>query len=124
MSTSHTSSIVLKQDQLGRVQTPKHRIEELVAEFQQSNLSAKAFALLVGVRYHTFWNWLKERGLTGTRSQRKPTVSVALPARLVEVSLAQPPASWLEVVLPGGVSLRMEHEAQASLIVALLKTLS
>jgi hypothetical protein len=69
MSTSHTSSAVLKQDQLGRFQNATHRIEKLVWG-QQSALSATAFAQLVGVRYHTLCKWLKERGLTGKWDQR------------------------------------------------------
>ena len=36
----------------------------LVGEFQRSGLPASKFAQLAGVRYHTFWNWLREHGLT------------------------------------------------------------
>ena len=38
------------------------RREALVAEFQCSGLSAARFAQLAGVRYNTFWTWLKKHG--------------------------------------------------------------
>ena len=57
-----TTSIVLKRDGLGRVRTPVERREALVAEFQCSGLSAARFAQLAGVRYNTFWTWLKKHG--------------------------------------------------------------
>ena len=60
-----TTSTVLKRDGLGRVRTPVERREALVAEFQRSGLSA------AGLRYNTFWTWLKKPGAGVKPSRRK-----------------------------------------------------
>ena len=45
---------ILKSDDVGRVQTPPERREQLLDEFERSGLSGAKFAPLVGVRYTTF----------------------------------------------------------------------
>lgn len=56
--------LILKRDDLGRVRMPRERRAMLVREFQRCGLPASKFAQLAEVRYHTFWNWLREHGLT------------------------------------------------------------
>ena len=64
-----TKLVLLKRDLAGRVRTPGQLQAEAVAEYQHSGLSAKAFAQHCGIRYHTFWNWLRRAGLTQSRSK-------------------------------------------------------
>jgi hypothetical protein len=120
------TSLVLKRDELGRVRTPRERRAMLVEEFQRSGLPASRFAQLAGVRYNTFWNWLREHGLTVRRGKRgaqpKP--------RLVEVCFDPKQASatsrqvGLEVSLPGGAVASLQHSGQAALLAALIKALA
>jgi hypothetical protein len=117
-------SLILKQDELGRVRVSTQRADELVAEFQRSGLTAVRFAAQVGVAYHTFWSWLKKRGLTGSRTPRsKPTELPAPAGCFVEVTLAVPEVG-LVVQLPGGASVVVQRESQAGLVAALLKALN
>ena len=115
-------SIILKQDTRGRIRTPVERREALVAEFERSGLSAMRFAALAGVRYNTFWTWLKNRP---SRGERKPARARGKP-KFVEVVMEQPPAklSVLQVTLPGGAMLSLTELAQVPLAVQLLKALA
>ena len=74
-------AIILKLDARGRVRTPVERREALVAEFERSGLSPMRFATLAGVRYSTFWTWLKIR--KGDRPCK--TAQAAGNAKFVEV---------------------------------------
>jgi hypothetical protein len=119
-----SESIILKQDTRGRVCTPKARREVLVAEFERSGLSARRFAALAGVRYNTFWTWLKSRP---KQDGRKAATTAGKPVRFAEVVVdAQPPAPVsgppvLLVTLPGGAVLSLTQAAQMPLAVELIK---
>ena len=53
--------VVLKTDQLGRMQTPVERREQILDEFERSGLSGKKFAALVGIKYPTLATWAAKR---------------------------------------------------------------
>ncbi len=99
----------------------------LVGEFQRSGLPASKFAQLAGVRYNTFWNWLREHGLTARRGRKRAAQSKP---RLVEVCFDPKQASvtsrqaGLEVSLPGGAQASLQHAGQAALLAALIKALA
>lgn len=61
MNTTSTDEVVLKQDVLGRVHTPKARREQLLDEFERSGLPGQKFAELVGIKYPTFATWAQKR---------------------------------------------------------------
>ena len=78
--TSTTREVgVLKQDARGRVLETVARREALLEEFEQSGVSAKKFAALVGVNYQRFASWVQ--AWRKARGQRAP---VAGPVRLWE----------------------------------------
>ncbi len=117
-------TIILKQDARGRVRTPVERREALVAEFERSGLSAMRFAMLAGVRYSTFWTWLKIR--KGDRPSK--AAQAAGKAKFVEVVMPVPPAPKepfaLLVTLPGGATLSLTEPAQVRLAAQVLKALA
>lgn len=121
-----TTSIVLKRDGLGRVRTPVERREALVAEFRRSGLSAARFAQLAGVRYNTFWTWLKKHGAGVKPSRRKGGVK----QRFVEVIVKRPTAAAheaitpLHVTLPGGATLSLISHQQVVVAAQLIKALA
>jgi len=121
-----TTSIVLKRDGLGRVCTPVERREALVAEFQCSGLSAARFAQLAGVRYNTFWTWLKKHGAGVKPSGRKDGVKQGF----VEVVVKHPMAAAheaitpLRVTLPGGATLSLVTHQQVPMAVQLIQALA
>jgi transposase-like protein len=118
-----STSIILKQDELGRVRVTPQRADELVAEYQRSGLTLASFAAQVGVAYKTFWYWLKKRGLTGSLAcSMKPAVSPSKAAEFVEVAIQTPRLS-LVVELPGGARATLQDERQAPLVAALIQAL-
>src|SRR5690348_11063090 len=92
MHTTPTDEVVLKQDVLGRVRTPKARREQLLDEFERSGLPGLKFAELAGIKYQTFATWAQTR-----RRQRGDYAAG-------KVKATKPSVQWLEAVmspLPG-----------------------
>jgi hypothetical protein len=92
--------------------TDAARRAQLLAAFDQSGLSAAAFARQHGLNYTTFCGWRHRRA-------RRP-----IPPAFVQVELAAPPAAdGLIIELEGGARLRIESSGQVALAAQLLQTL-
>jgi hypothetical protein len=130
MNTTLTDEVVLKQDVLGRVKTPKARREQLLDEFERSGLPGLKFAELVGIKYQTFATWAQKR-----RRQRGDYAAG-------KVATAKKSVRWLEAVmepspgavgkagavalvlhLPGGVRVEISDVRQIEMAVALVRAL-
>jgi len=130
MNMTSTDEVVLKQDVLGRVRTPKARREELLDEFERSGLPGLKFAELTGIKYQTFATWAQKR-----RRQRGDYAAGKLKA-------AKKSVQWLEAVLapaqgsvvkagalilvlhlPGGVRVEISDVKQVEMAAALLRSL-
>lgn len=124
--TSVATEIVddgVKRDRRGRVNWPKQRRRELLAEYECSGLSQAAFARRAGVRYATFAHWVQQarrepRGLSGSNPQ-------SVTPRFTEVRLgADNPAPVampeLSVALPGGLVARGADAAALAVLVRAL----
>ena len=130
MNTTPTDAVVLKQDVLGRVKTPKARREQLLDEFERSGLPGLKFAELAGIKYQTFATWAQKR-----RRQRGDYASGKLTAakksvQWLEAVLASPPGSVIKagtlclvLHLPGGVRVEMSDVKQVEMAVALVRAL-
>ena len=110
-----------KRDARSRRIASAQRRAELLALYQTSGLTQKAFARREGVNFHTFCAWL-------TKHRREPDASLQaapMPAHSAFVELrasaspASPPAP-LEVVLRDG---RVARGADASSLAALVRLL-
>ena len=130
MNTTLADEVVLKQDVLGRVRTPKARRELLLDEYERSGLPGLKFAELAGIKYQTFATWAqKRRRQRGDDAARK-------------ISAAKKSVQWLEAVvesvpgavvkagggalvvhLPGGARLEIGDVNQAVVAAALLRAL-
>lgn len=55
------SNHILKTDRLDRVHTPPDERERLLAAFEQSSMTMKAFAEHHGIKYQTFTYWCAQR---------------------------------------------------------------
>ena len=95
-----------KRAKNGRRMIPAEAREALIAEYETSGLTQRAFALREGLSFCTFTTWLARQ----RKAQRK--------SKFTEVSVAQPKESGvLEIVLPNGVVLRgKEVEPLAALM--------
>ena len=129
-NTTRTDEVVLKQDVLGRVKTPKARREELLDEFERSGLPGLKFAELAGIKYQTFATWAQKR-----RRQRGDYAAGKITAakqsvRWLEAVLAPVPgavvkagAMFLVLHLPGGVRVEISEVKQVEMAAALVRAL-
>jgi transposase len=130
MTTTESSSQILKTDALARVRTPPERRQQLLDEFERSGLSGVKFAALVGLKYSTLAGWAAKRRRQGPAGPRAtpPTKSPAQ-VRWVEAVLDQtqgrPGRNFpvLTVQLHGGARLEIGHVDQVELAAALLRAL-
>ncbi len=117
---STTELAVLKADSKGRVRTPAAQRNALLDTFDQSGMSAAAFAQLHGIKYPTFAFWRQKRN----RNQHTESPPVSEPdAFFEEVQFSPREAVGLTVALPGGASVQIEQADQFPAMAALLKYL-
>lgn len=130
MNMTPSDEVVLKQDVLGRVKTPKARREQLLDEFERSGLPGLKFAELVGIKYQTFATWAqKRRRQRGDYAAGK--ISVAKKSvRWLEAVMAPRPGSvvkagalFLVLHLPCGVRVEMSDVRQVEMAAALVRAL-
>ena len=104
-------------DTKGRVRTSKAQRRVILAQFENSGMSAAQFARQTGLKYSTFALWVQRYRRT-KRPDRKS------PVRLLEAVVASAPLSpGLLVQLPSGARLEIREAAQVPLVVALLRAL-
>jgi transposase-like protein len=104
-------------DTKGRVRTSKAQRRVILAQFENSGMSAAEFARRTGLKYSTFALWVQRYRRT-KRPERKSPVRL-LEAVVTPTSLG----SALQVQLPGGARLEIREAAQVPLVAALLRAL-
>ena len=105
-----------KRDSCGRRVSDQAQRAELLAAYDRSGLTQKAFAQREGVNVHTFVSWLQQR-----RRALGPTAAAA-PVRFAELPWSGARAAGLEVVLPDGVMVRGAVPAAVAALVRLLRS--
>jgi len=131
MDTTQAGETILKTDVLGRVKTPSSRREQLLDEFEQSGLSGKKYAELVGVNYQTFATWAqRRRRARGTyeklpaKLRSKPQTAQWLEAVVKEARQSHAGTKqFLVLELRGGARVEITNATQAALAAALLREL-
>lgn len=130
MNTTPSDEVVLKQDVLGRVKTPKSRREQLLDEFERSGLPGLKFAELAGIKYQTFATWAQRR-----RRQRGDYAAGKITAakksvQWLEAVMAPPAGSVVKtggvalvLHLPGSVRVEISDGQQVELAAALVRAL-
>ena len=104
-------------DTKGRVRTSKEQRRVILAQFENSGMSAAQFAQRTGLKYSTFAAWVHRHRRTKRRDRRPPV-------RLLEAVVASAPLSpGLLVQLPGGARLEIREPGQVPLVAALLRGL-
>ena len=116
------SSLILKQDVMGRVRSTPERRAAVVAEFRRSGLSGYRFAHLAGMKYPTLMAWVK-RDSGSTPAVRKANVKQR--PLLLEAVVGGPAGTVppLLVQLGGGVRLELTDAGQLTLAAQLIQTL-
>ncbi len=115
----------VKADRLGRIRLDAEQREKLLAAFEQSGMSGAAFARHCGVKYPTFIAWVRRRRRVAREGRRRETTgTVDILGSLAEVVAGDgSEGEKLLVRLPGGASLELARDGQASLAAALIAQL-
>jgi transposase-like protein len=123
--TTQAVGEVIKTDVRGRMRVSVERRQSLLAEYDQSGLSARKFADLSGIKYQTLANWLQKRRRLGA-SPAQPADSVRWLEAVVEKAKTSglPCAPVLIVTLPGGARTEIGDAHQAALAALLLHSLA
>jgi len=131
MNMTPIDEVVLKQDVLGRVKTPKARREELLDEFERSGLPGLKFAELAGLKYQTFATWAQKRRRQRGDYAAGKMASEKKSVRWLEAVMEPPPGSvvkagalFLVLHLPGGVRVEMSEVKQVEMAAALVRALA
>jgi hypothetical protein len=121
--TTEGTEEVIKTDVLGRKRTSAAHREKLLGEFDQSGLSTKKYAELIGIKYQTLATWLQKR-----RQQTKLPMPPVEPGKwleaVVESAAGRRSGAGLVLTLPGGVRMEVADEQQAVLAAVLIRTLA
>lgn len=118
-------TFIIKSDRAGRAQYSQEYKAKVLAAFEQSGMSAAAFAEQCGVKYPTFASWVT----TARKKKHSPGESApseqakANPAFLIAEVPAHNESASLQVELAGGAVLKITDPSQLSLATALLKAL-
>jgi transposase-like protein len=102
-----------KRDERGRRILPAEGRDALVAAYEGSGLTQRAFAAREGVKFTTFVSWLARRRRRGGVPRKPAFTEVSLPA------LSRP--GLIEVVLIDGIVVRGADVEQLSAVVAKLR---
>ena len=149
ISTSEGVAVVagdiLKTDVLGRMKVKAEHREAMLDAFEYSGMSGQAFALHHGIKIQTFASWMQKRRRArgdyqneavcrklrmrkdppATRPKKVPRPQATMNLIEVDLQKEKPRAHEpLEVVLPGGAVVRINHESQLGLLKTLMRQLS
>ena len=113
-----------RRDSRGRRIMDGQRRAELLARFEASGMTQKAFAKREGVNKHTFVSWLaqRRRGVAGEAPDKR---TIAAPARFIELSAPGCPAAgsaMMEVVLRDGRVVRGSEAASLAALARFLES--
>jgi transposase-like protein len=104
-----------KRDSRRRRVTDQPRRTELLAAYDRSGLTQKAFAQREGVNVHTFVSWLQQH------RRALATTATPPPVQFAELPWSGARSAGLEVVLPDGVTVRGAIAAEVAALVRLLR---
>jgi transposase-like protein len=117
-----TSGELVKSDRVGRTRYTKAYKAEVIQSYEQSGMSAAAFAEHCGVKYPTFASWIAKVKLTA--SANSPSKNDDTQQFIIaEIGSPRMDAA-LKLELPSGVIVHLSSASQLGLLSDLLKTLN
>lgn len=122
MTSTHETSTIIKSDRSGRARYSQAYKDEVVAAYQQSNMSAAAFAKHCGVKYPTFASWVARTKQSTANSRGNAGEASDQQFILAEIGGYQADAP-LKVELPGGIIVHVSSSQQLDLLADLVKIL-
>ena len=119
ISTTTSAGPIIKSDRIGRTRYTKAYKAEVVAAFEQSGMSAAAFAKHCGVKYPTLAAWVAR-----ARQLDPDSGGDAGPQFLLAELGASSEEATLKLELPSGVMVHVSSPRQFGLLTQLLRTLN
>ena len=98
----------------GRVVTDESQRAALLAAFEASGLTQKAFAQREGINYHTFISWLVQQ-------RRAAEVANTRVTPILSGQMTEPSPGRLEVSLPGEIVVRGDNPSTVASLVQSLR---
>jgi len=115
-----TSTALVKSDRAGRTRYTKTYKSEVVSAYEQSGMSAVAFAEHCGIKYPTLASWLAK----AKHSSESNDHSHELAQPFVIAEFASPHGTdSIKLELPSGIIVHVSSSSQLGLLADLLKTL-
>jgi transposase-like protein len=119
-TTQEASTALVKSDRAGRARYTRTYKSEVVAAYEQSGMSAAAFAEHCGIKYPTFVSWLPKSKRCSESNDHSH--ELAQPFVIAEFA-SHPAADSLKLELPSGIIVHVSSSTQLGLLADLLKTL-
>lgn len=122
MTGSGEGAEILKVDEAGRVQMPPEKREEVVAAFERSGMSGRAFARFTGIKYSTLMYWVGRRR-NGMENEGSPGEKRQQWVEAVVEPEKRERSQSLVVHLPGRARVEVSDQAGVMLVAELLRAL-
>jgi transposase-like protein len=108
---------IAKHDEQGRRIADLGEKQTLIAAYESSGMTQRAFARREGINYFTFATWLRKKRLDAAKA------SPSAPQRFLELRLpgAVAPSFAFEVVFPDGVIVRGSQAKEVAAIARALR---
>ena len=116
-------SVLLKQDERGRILMPAERREAILDEFARCGMSGAAFARQHGIKYQTFMAWCARRRRGGAAAPRPAALTLAEVIVAGASRSATPPEPGLRISLPGGATMHICRPEDGVLAATILQAL-
>jgi len=116
------SGTLVKSDRVGRTRYTKTYKVEVIAAYEQSGMSAAAFAEHCGVKYPTFASWITKgkRSASGNPHCESDDTQQFI---IAEFGATRTDAC-LKLELPSGVIVHVSSSSQLGLLADVIKTLN
>lgn len=121
--TTDGTTLVLRQDRVGRVRRSAGQRAEILAQFDRSGLSGPQFARASGIPYQTLATWLKKRREAAVGPMENANGAPAFFMQAV-VGSSRDGSAGLELKFGGGASATITTPQQARLAAVLVGELS
>jgi hypothetical protein len=104
---------IAKHDEQGRRIAGVAEKKALIASWESSGMTQKAFARREGINYHTFATWLRTKRLKAEKEVKMP--------RFLEVGLRPASGFRLEAAFPDGLVIRGISSAEVAALARALR---
>ena len=120
-TTDTTTTNIIKSDRIGRAQYRPQYKSDVLAAYDESGMSGRAFSEQCGIKYSTFASWVTKANKI---TDQKTTTPCDHPFVLAEFAPPDLVSSALEINLPGGAIAKATSCDQVRLLAELLKALA